>query len=178
MYQCQQIEAPQEINCLQRFNIHQEVVIAALYRAVTSFGFLRLGHIDPSAFYLGCLFALWAFGVVCMFLAAFLGSGKGFRGIAAGITVVALAYANIKFWTRIWNHPPLRENFGMPFVLLQVCAFVCSLLTVSDLQVPNKYPPSKLQHSMLASFWPCPPWPKMPQPKQTRSLGFSCGLPA
>lgn len=116
----QQIEAPQEINCLQRFNIHQEVVIAALYRAVNSFGFLRVGHIDPSTFYVGCLFALWAFGVVCMFVAAFLGSGRGWRGIGAGITVVALAYANVNFWTRIWNHPPLRENFGMPFVLLQV----------------------------------------------------------
>merc|ERR1719174_1764574 len=54
-----------------------------------------------------------------MFVAAFLGSGKGWRGIGAGITVVALAYANVNFWTRIWNHPPLRENFGMPFVLLQ-----------------------------------------------------------
>mgnify|MGYP000400669055 CR=1 FL=1 len=113
------VEAPKTIDAIMRFNIHPEMAIAWVYRWLMEQHVLTVGFIDSIVFYTRATMFLFGVDKALLFLASFLGSGGGFSAVFSALTTVIAGFGNVNYYSRIWNHPPLREHFGMPFVSLQ-----------------------------------------------------------
>lgn len=142
-----------EINAIQRFNIFPELFFALLYRFgnALSSGQLGASLLSPLTFYLFGVVSVFGIGIVAFLRLARVLSKKQqqqqqqdensstsstfehltsnfFDGWFAGCVTVLLAAINYHYVTRIQLHPPLRENFGVPFFLLQLTAVAKLLL--------------------------------------------------
>jgi hypothetical protein len=112
-------EAPDVINALRRFNIHQELLTGLAWRACRALGW---GHLDPAAFYCCAVFAVYLCGLLGLAACAPRGSGV----LCVGALFVFLCGA-IELSTRVDRSPPLRESAGVAFWFIS-CAALQSLL--------------------------------------------------
>ena len=107
-----------------------QVLLGMLYRLI--------GCGAPLQFYLGGCFLLFGLGMGAMFLLGSLLSGPAepsrawlLRGCAGGplggVLVITVLQCNWFEACRVWNAPVLRENFGVPFFMMQMCGWVSLL---------------------------------------------------
>jgi len=96
------------INILGRFNIHQELIAAVLYR-VYSFG------MTPVMFYVNVVFSLQGLFLAAKFLITWHISGSWLAGVLTTVYVVV----HRDYVTRVISGIALREQFSMPFVFGQ-----------------------------------------------------------
>lgn len=124
-------EAPDVVNAVERFNIYQELVSGALFRAVRSvIGAELVG--DPWNFFIFCIAVLNGAGH--MALAALAGSvgGGGLRGgLIPGIILALVLFLHRSDFSRIQETGMfnLRENWALPFLWGQVLSLHRLLLT-------------------------------------------------
>ncbi|KAL4714815.1 hypothetical protein ACJJTC_002674 [Scirpophaga incertulas] len=128
------VEHPKEVNAFNRFNIHPEVIIGAMYhyfepwlnksehiecRIVSReyFGPVKscVGLGVPMFFYLEAVWVLAGIAVVAIFLQSTVIS----ENILGGFVAVAQFFANHNDATRVHWTPNERENFAWPLLLLQ-----------------------------------------------------------
>eukprot|EP00750_Incisomonas_marina_P019009 INCI3195.3.p1 GENE.INCI3195.3~~INCI3195.3.p1 ORF type:complete len:792 (+),score=109.07 INCI3195.3:71-2377(+) len=121
------VEAPKTIDAVMRFNIHPEIAIGWLYRQIMNGQALAVGFVDGVVFYTRATMFLFGVDKALLFLAAVLGGGGGLSATFSALTTVLAGFGNINYFSRIWNHPPLREHFGMPFVALQYVGLFLAL---------------------------------------------------
>ncbi|KAK7108661.1 protein C-mannosyl-transferase DPY19L3-like [Littorina saxatilis] len=106
-------EYPDTINILERMNVYQEVILAALYKILPA---QLLGI--PMFFYIKSVFALHGVLVASLFVMTWLLSHSWMAGALA-----ALFYSfNRLDTTRVSYTIPLRESFALPFVWIQLAA--------------------------------------------------------
>lgn len=103
-----QTEHMRTINIFYRFNIHQELFIAAAY-SVYDFG------LKPIFFYIQCVFALQGFFLAALFATAWALTGTW----VAGVLTSGLMVAHRSLITRVEFTVPLREHFSLPFIFAQ-----------------------------------------------------------
>jgi hypothetical protein len=144
-----QVEYPDTVNCLQRFNIAQEIAVGMLGRMCTQVplvnsmfcaddtspsehgeaGGYHLEH-DPEwllPFYLSTLFTVYSLGMGCfVLLASRLNSTGGNdssssnnAGLFGAVAAGLLYLSNWYEASRLWYQPPLRENWCIPVLFLQ-----------------------------------------------------------
>ncbi|XP_038221527.1 probable C-mannosyltransferase DPY19L1 isoform X2 [Zerene cesonia] len=143
------VEYPKEVNAFNRFNIHPEVIVGALYRYLEPWinntaykechmvdrgvgrepveSCVGVGH--PVFFYLEAIWVFAGVNVAALFLHA-LELSESFLG---GFLAVAQYFANHAECTRVQWAPNERENWAGPLLLLQAW-----LLTV-QLQDRKRY---------------------------------------
>ncbi|CAB3222459.1 unnamed protein product [Arctia plantaginis] len=129
------VEFPKDVNAVNRFNIHPEVVIGALYRYLEPYintttnrqchmvdrgGDLApvescVGIGQPVFFYLEAIWWLAGLTVAALFLYAATIS----ECLLGGLLAVAQYFANHTECTRVQWAPNERENLAAPFLLLQ-----------------------------------------------------------
>lgn len=102
------------INILERFNIYQEVILAALYRILP-----LQGSVEYVYFYIDTIFGLHGMYTVSLFVSSWLLSGSWL----AGLLSASFYIFNKDETTRLWFTIPLRESFGFPFIFAQL-AFI------------------------------------------------------
>lgn len=117
-------ESTSTINIMQRFNIYQEVVLAALYK-VYNF------RLSPIFFYTYSVFSLQGLYLSALYILAWSLSGTWLAGVltAIGITINRFDVTRVNFTV------PLREHFSLPFIFWQFLAvghYLKSLPTHSD----------------------------------------------
>ncbi|XP_041989068.1 probable C-mannosyltransferase DPY19L1 [Aricia agestis] len=147
------VEYPKEVNAFNRFNIYPEVMLGCLYRYLEPMintscykechlierggGYSPVescvGIGQPIYFYLEAVWWLAGLTVAALFLHAVALS----QSIVGGLFAVVQYFANHAECTRVQWAPNERENFAMPFLLLQMW-----LLT---LQLREKGKMTKLQ---------------------------------
>jgi hypothetical protein len=141
------VEAPKTIDAIMRFNIHPEMFFGWLYRLAVEHVPLVIGGMDSIVFYTRATMLCWGVDKALLFLAAVLacGSGSGGRGggyglasTAAGLVTVLAGFGNVNYYSRIWNHPPLREHFGMPFVSLMYVGLFLAMPLTSSSSINNR----------------------------------------
>ncbi|XP_036922324.1 probable C-mannosyltransferase DPY19L3 isoform X3 [Sturnira hondurensis] len=106
-------ESMRTINLLQRMNIYQEVFLSVLYRALPVQKYL-----EPVYFYIYTLFGLQAIYVAALYVTSWLLSGTWLAGLLAASWYVT----NRVDTTRVEFTVPLRENWALPFLAIQVAA--------------------------------------------------------
>ena len=111
-------EHGRSINILQRFNIHQEVALAYLYRTID----LR-DTIQPILFYVYACFAWCGVGVTALFFLSWYLCSTW----TAGFLTVVWYITNLDDSTRAFFTVNLREHFAFPFLWLQFLV-ICVLL--------------------------------------------------
>lgn len=107
-----QTEHPSSINVLSRMNIYQEVFLAFIYR----FCPFIANTFPPIFFYTYFIFLLTFILITSLFLLSWSISGSWLSGLLAYILY-------IYHWndiTRVETYMPLRENFALPFLWLQL----------------------------------------------------------
>ncbi|XP_020618146.1 probable C-mannosyltransferase DPY19L3 [Orbicella faveolata] len=102
------------INILERFNIYQEVILAALYRILPI-----QESVEYVYFYIDTVFGLHGMYMVSLFASSWILSGSWL----AGLLSACLYIFNKDDTTRISFTIPLRESFGFPFLFAQI-AFI------------------------------------------------------
>ncbi|XP_078373794.1 protein C-mannosyl-transferase DPY19L3-like isoform X1 [Oculina patagonica] len=102
------------INILERFNIYQEVILAALYRILPI-----QGSVEYVYFYIDTIFGLHGMYMVSLFASSWILSGSW----VAGLLSACFYIFNKDDTTRISFTIPLRESFGFPFLFAQI-AFI------------------------------------------------------
>ncbi|XP_023949283.1 probable C-mannosyltransferase DPY19L1 [Bicyclus anynana] len=128
------VEYPKEVNAFNRFNIHPEVLIGSVYRYFEQW--LTTNHKEchmvdrgegrtpvkscvgvgvPVIFYLEAIWGLAGVTVAALFLHATVLS----TSILGGALAVLQYFANHAECTRVQWAPNERENFALPFLLLQ-----------------------------------------------------------
>lgn len=138
------LEHPVSVNALERFNIYPEVALAAAWRGI--------GHLtqfdDPVDFMISAVISLaalqWASVYTC---ASILGGSP-----AAGALAILLSGAVAGQATRVTHAPVLRENFGTPWLWVQVCALT---LWLQQAERGGKAPPGSrlLEVVFCAATW-------------------------
>ncbi|KAJ8247353.1 hypothetical protein GJAV_G00245400 [Gymnothorax javanicus] len=111
-------ESRRTINLLQRMNIYQEVILSILYRVLPIQGYLQ-----PVYFYIYTVFALQAVYVIALYITSWMLSGSWLAGALAATWYII----NRVDTTRVEFTISLRENWSLPFFLLQVAAITCYL---------------------------------------------------
>jgi len=91
-----------------RFNVHQEVVLAALYK-IYSF------RLNPIFFYTYAVFALQGIFLSALYLISWSLSGTWLTGVLAAVYAVVNRFDV----TRVTFTVPLREHFSLPFIFSQ-----------------------------------------------------------
>ena len=134
-------EAPDTINALQRFNIHQEFLTGVLYRAIGA------GYVDPVTFYLGVLFLLNGVGFAAFFCVASQLGGSTFFGICS----VLFYLLNWFEASRLWFLPSLRECWAIPILFAQHNASIKIIQDPSTLV--GQLPVLLTTSVMLMTFW-------------------------
>ncbi|GFR59836.1 Dpy-19-like protein 3 [Elysia marginata] len=104
-------EHPDTINVLERMNIYQEVLLAAIYRQCGI-------SLEPILFYIYSIFSLQVVLVCGVYLLAWCLSNSWL----AGLFSTTLYIFNRLDTTRVSNSGPLRENFSLPFLWMQAAA--------------------------------------------------------
>jgi len=104
------------INILERFNIYQEVILAALYRILPI-------QVEYVYFYIDAIFGLHGMYMVSLFASSWILSGSWL----AGLLSASFYIFNKSDTTRISFTIPLRESFGFPFLFAQI-AFITFFL--------------------------------------------------
>ncbi|XP_062510645.1 probable C-mannosyltransferase DPY19L3 isoform X1 [Corticium candelabrum] len=103
-------EHPRTINIIERFNVFQEIIAAALYRTIP------IQTWEPIYFYIDAVFSLHGIYMVAVYCTAWLLSGSWISGL---LSVTFFAF-NRRDMTRIDFTVPLRENWAYPFLFLQL----------------------------------------------------------
>ncbi|XP_047128832.2 protein C-mannosyl-transferase DPY19L3 isoform X1 [Hydra vulgaris] len=106
------------INILERFNIYQEVLLAAIYRILPSSIQKNWEYVY---FYIDNIFGLHGAMMVTLFIAAWLLSGSPIAGLLANSFFIF----HRPHMTRLFKTIPLRESFSLPFIFMQI-----TLLTI------------------------------------------------
>eukprot|EP00092_Neocalanus_flemingeri_P010313 GFUD01011110.1.p1 GENE.GFUD01011110.1~~GFUD01011110.1.p1 ORF type:complete len:1009 (-),score=246.24 GFUD01011110.1:254-3280(-) len=101
-------ESTSTVNILQRFNIYQEVVLAAMYN-VYNF------RLSPIFFYTYSVFSLQGLYLSALYLLAWTLSGTWVAGVLATLSVTINRFDV----TRVNFTVPLREHFSLPFIFWQ-----------------------------------------------------------
>ncbi|XP_059083191.1 probable C-mannosyltransferase DPY19L3 [Tigriopus californicus] len=99
------------INIFHRFNIHQELFLAALYRVI-NFG------LRPIFFYIYSVFSLQGMFLCAMYLITWNLSGTWL----SGVLMTAFLICHRMNVTRVEFTIPLREHFSLPFIFSQFFA--------------------------------------------------------
>ncbi|PFH36041.1 hypothetical protein BESB_056920 [Besnoitia besnoiti] len=121
-------EHPDVINALRRFNVYQELLAGLLYRGVRALlgdsGMTLYIARTPFNFYTACVFLLQAFGVAVLAGLAAVTGGSAFCAIAC----FGFFFANYfhRLIVRV-QAVPLRENWALPFLWMNVAAVVMLL---------------------------------------------------
>jgi len=102
------------INILERFNIYQEVILAALYRTLPI-----QESVEYVYFYIDTVFGLHGMYMVSLFASSWILSGSWIAGLLSACFYIF----NKDDTTRISFTIPLRESFGFPFLFTQI-AFI------------------------------------------------------
>lgn len=97
------------INILERFNIYQEVILAALYRILPI-------QVEYVYFYIDTIFGLHGMYMVALFASSWILSGSWLAGLLSACFYIF----NRADTTRISFTIPLRESFGFPFLFAQI----------------------------------------------------------
>ncbi|XP_068755171.1 protein C-mannosyl-transferase DPY19L3-like isoform X2 [Montipora capricornis] len=100
------------INILERFNIYQEVILAALYRILPI-------EMEYVYFYIDVVFVLHGIYMMALFTSSWVLSGSWLAGLLSSCFYIF----NRMDTTRISYTIPLRESFGFPFLFVQI-AFI------------------------------------------------------
>jgi hypothetical protein len=111
-------EHQRTINIIERFNIHQEIILATIYRL-----FPWKDLIEPVYFYIDTVFSLYGLYGMTMFLTAWLLSGTWLSGAVTMLFV----FFNRGDVTRVWFSIALRESFAFPFIYFQLGLLVLYL---------------------------------------------------
>jgi len=101
-------ESGHSINILQRFNIYQEVVLAAVYK-IYDF------RLKPILFYTYSVFCLQGVYLSSLYLISWTLSGSWLTGVLTSILVCVNRFDV----TRVQFTVPLREHFSLPFIFMQ-----------------------------------------------------------
>jgi len=101
-------ESTSTINIIQRFNIYQEVVLAALYK-IYNF------RLSPIFFYTYSVFSLQGLYLSALYLLAWTLSGTWLAGVLTAVTLTINRFDI----TRVNFTVPLREHFSLPFIFCQ-----------------------------------------------------------
>nr|KAG5704002.1 hypothetical protein BaRGS_032091 [Batillaria attramentaria] len=104
-------EWPDSMNVLERMNIYQEVILAAIYRILPI-------QEEPIMFYIKAIFALHGMLIAALFATTWLLS----HSWVAGVLTAAFYSINRADTTRVAYTIPLRESFSLPFLWLQIAA--------------------------------------------------------
>lgn len=107
-------EHPSTINIIERMNVHQEILLASIYK---SFSFIQ-NSFQPIYFYINSIFTLHAMLVSCLFILAWMLSNSWLAGILTSCFYIF----NRMDTTRVEYVIPLRESFSLPFLWLQLVA--------------------------------------------------------
>ncbi|PIK54707.1 putative C-mannosyltransferase DPY19L3 isoform X2 [Apostichopus japonicus] len=105
-------ESWRTINVLNRFNIYQEVLLAAMYR---NFPFIS-DYLSPIIFYIHFIFALHGIYLITLFGLGWLLGNSWLSGLLAS----AFYVCNRSHTTRVDFTVPLRESFAIPILYVQL----------------------------------------------------------
>ncbi|XP_076444676.1 protein C-mannosyl-transferase DPY19L3-like [Babylonia areolata] len=106
-------EYPDTINILERMNVYQEVILAAIYKLLPA-----SWQEDPIMFYIKSVFALHGMLVAALFVLTWILANSWLAGGLAA----ALYMFNRLDTTRVEYTIPLRESFALPFLWVQAVA--------------------------------------------------------
>lgn len=106
-------ESKRTINLLQRMNIYQEVFLGVLYRILPI-----QTSLEPVYFYIYTVFGLQTVYVIALYVTSWLLSGTWLSGALTAVWFIL----NRIDTTRVEFTIPLRENWSIPFLALQVAA--------------------------------------------------------
>jgi len=101
-------ESNRTINIMQRFNVHQEILLSIFYRFYNF-------NLRPILFYAYFVFSLQGVFLCALYLTAWSISGTWLSGV---LTVVYVLMNRFDV-TRVTHTVPLREHFSLPFIFLQ-----------------------------------------------------------
>ncbi|XP_063804773.1 probable C-mannosyltransferase DPY19L3, partial [Pseudophryne corroboree] len=104
-------ESMRTINILERMNVYQEVLLAVIYRTLNFWNCL-----EPVYFYIYTLFGLQALYVATLYINSWLLSGSWLSGSLASVWYIV----NRVETTRVEFTIPLRENWALPFLAVQI----------------------------------------------------------
>lgn len=141
-------EYPREINILERFNIYQELLLAAVYKTLKRCTYFTNYLGSPIIFYVYSCFVFAGFGVITLFLLAWATHKSWIYGLLA----FAWICANLDDSTRTFFTVNLRENFALPFFWLQNFFAVCILQQTSSRSINNLFA-FMLSTFFFAIFW-------------------------
>ncbi|XP_072278550.1 protein C-mannosyl-transferase DPY19L3 isoform X2 [Pyxicephalus adspersus] len=106
-------ESMRTINILERMNVYQELLLAAIYKIFNLWSVL-----DPVYFYIYTLFGLQTLYVVALYINSWLLSGTWLSGSLAALWYIV----NRIDTTRVEFTIPLRENWALPFFAVQIAS--------------------------------------------------------
>uniref|UniRef100_F1KZP4 Protein dpy-19 3 n=1 Tax=Ascaris suum TaxID=6253 RepID=F1KZP4_ASCSU len=141
-------EYPREINILERFNIYQELLLAAVYKTLKRCTYFTNYLGSPIIFYVYSCFVFAGFGVITLFLLAWATHKSWIYGLLA----FAWICANLDDSTRTFFTVNLRENFALPFFWLQNFFAVCILQQTSSRSINSLFA-FMLSTFFFAIFW-------------------------
>ncbi|XP_071819617.1 protein C-mannosyl-transferase DPY19L3-like [Apostichopus japonicus] len=105
-------ESWRTINVLNRFNIYQEVLLAAMYRNLPFIS----DYLSPIIFYIHFIFALHGIYLITLFGLGWLLGNSWLSGLLAS----AFYVCNRSHTTRVDFTVPLRESFAIPILYVQL----------------------------------------------------------
>ncbi|ESN95211.1 hypothetical protein HELRODRAFT_87041 [Helobdella robusta] len=124
-------EHPQAINVLARMNVYQEVVLAAIYRNVPFIS----SYMEPVFFYIYVVFFLHGLMICSLFVMTWVLSGTWL----AGVLTFLFYLINSADVTRVETYMPLRENFSLPCLWMQLLAITLYFQSDSSPKLKNFY---------------------------------------
>jgi len=109
------VQYPEKINVFKKYNIWPEVLGSILYRISGE----KLA-VDVFDYYIGYVIVLSALGMGILYLLAYELTGS----IVGAVMSVFFVIMSFPWSTRLISYPGLRENFGIPTLILQVYLLV------------------------------------------------------
>ena len=111
------------VNCFYRFNIFQEVFAGTLFQWLD----LASVGVEPMAWYVMLEFSAYALGMGAFFaIGCMIWDGSDYI-VLGGLLVICMYFGNHYYASRIWTHPPLRENWAIPWAYLQLLSILLCL---------------------------------------------------
>merc|ERR1719266_3231672 len=128
-------ESTNTVNMFERFNIYQELILAAIYK-------LYSFRLNPIFFYTYSVFCLQGVFMTSLYLLSWTLSGSWLAGLLTAVSVMVNRFDV----TRVNFTVPLREHFSLPFIFLQflLAGQFLAMKTEKD------KPPSWTRWSLLA----------------------------
>ena len=108
------------VNCFHRFNIFQEVFAGTLFQWLD----LASVGVEPMAWYVMLEFAAYALGMGAFFAIGCMIWDSSDYSVLGGLLVICMYFGNHYYASRIWTHPPLRENWAIPWAYLQLLSIL------------------------------------------------------